>query len=282
MAIKTKRKLILVLIFLGLLIFGLNIHSNLKNNTDFHRADTLNWITTSKGSLHLKTYKNVNTQDSVNLVIVIHGDAPFEKPDYQYHFAENIARQNKNTIAIGILRPGYTDPDNNTSNGIKGFTTGDNYTLAVNEAIAEAILQLKKSYHPIKTILIGHSGGAAIAGDIIGLKPNLVNSAILVSCPCNLPEWRKYMHTKQMLNLAWWFNFQSISPIAVADSISEETEVTIVVGDKDDVAPVYLSKEYYDKLKSLNKKCKLVLIPNEGHEILLNDKVMNEVRDLIN
>ncbi len=55
-----------------------------------------------------------------------------------------------------------------------------------------------------------------------------------------------------------------------------------MVGDKDDVAPVYLSKEYYDKLKSFNKKCKLVLIPNGGHEILLNDKVMNEARDLIN
>ena len=282
MAIKNKRKLIFVLIVLGLLIFVLNIHSNLKNNTDFHQADTLNWITTSKGSLHLKTYKNVNTLDSVNLVIVIHGDAPFEKPDYQYHFAENIARQNKNTIAIGILRPGYTDPDNNTSNGIKGFTTGDNYTLAVNEAIAEAVLQLKNVYHPFKTILIGHSGGAAIAGDIIGLKPKLVNDAILVSCPCNLSEWRKYMHNRQMLNLAWLFNVQSISPMAVADSISEETEVTIVVGEKDDVTPIYLSKEYYEKLKSLNRKCKLVSIPNESHEILLNGIVMNELKNLMN
>ena len=40
-------------------------------------------------------------------------------------------------------------------------------------------------------IIVGHSGGAAITGILFGRFKNIVNEAILISCPCIVPLWRK-------------------------------------------------------------------------------------------
>ncbi len=278
---KIFRTLIYLLVFYGLVNLSFFIFHGVKNNPELHQADSQNWIATSTGALHINTYKNIHSPDSINLVIVIHGDAPFVNPEYQYLMAKKLASKNKNTVAIGILRPGYTDSGNNTSNGVKGFTTGDNYTPSVINEIAELILQLKKMYHPINTILIGHSGGSAISGDLIGMNPDLVDKAVLVSCPSNVPKWRKYMFSRQLLNLLWLFPAKSISPLDVAGNISERTEVVIIVGEKDETTPLFFSREYHEKLISLNKHSKLVIIPGKGHEILMDEMVENEVRLLM-
>lgn len=59
-------------------------------------------------------------------MIVLHGDAPRSKPDYQETFAAQAAT-GRDVVAIGLLRPGYTDPKGNVSEGERGQTTGDNY-----------------------------------------------------------------------------------------------------------------------------------------------------------
>ena len=97
-------------------------HSNNTGNICSVK-DSLQWVTTSTGCLHIYTYKSDKILSNPNLVVVIHGDAPFNKPGYQYLMAKKIAERNSNSIAIGLLRPGYTDPDGNTSDGKKGLTT---------------------------------------------------------------------------------------------------------------------------------------------------------------
>ena len=63
------------------------------------------------------------------LLVVLHGDAPTEKPGYQYAFSEDLAAHIPNSRVVALLRPGYEDPQGNRSPGERGLTTGDNYTL---------------------------------------------------------------------------------------------------------------------------------------------------------
>ncbi|HZY98486.1 MAG TPA: alpha/beta fold hydrolase [Candidatus Baltobacteraceae bacterium] len=51
------------------------------------------------------------------------------------------------------------------SQGIRGLATGDNYTPEDVDAIDNAIATLRAEYRPVRVILVGHSGGAAIAAD---------------------------------------------------------------------------------------------------------------------
>lgn len=243
--------------------------------------DSTHWATTPLGCLYFNTYKSDSLTANPTLVIVIHGDAPFNKPGYQYRAAKLIAAQNSNTIAVGLLRPGYTDPDNNTSGGIKGLTTGDNYTPEVVNAIADAITGLKKIYHPGKVILAGHSGGSAITADIIGVKPGLVNAAVIVSCPCNVPEWRTYMGGLQPDVAAWKVPVTSISPNTVAGKISKSTRVTVISGKEDDVCPTRLSVDYYNQLNQYGINAKLIQIDGEKHEILLHSDVFAAIKEMI-
>ena len=79
------------------------------------------------------------------------------------------------------------------SAGRRGMATGDNYTPEVVDATAQAISQLRADFHSSAIVLTGHSGGAAITGNLLGWHPSEVNGALLVSCPCDLSTWRKSM-----------------------------------------------------------------------------------------
>ena len=285
---KRKRKIykLFALVILALVVIAmlgvLYVYQNSQQpNTDFHTPDHVNWVSTTQGSMYVKTFKNKSLSDSISLVFVIHGDAPFNKPGYQYVLAEKIAAENENTIAVAILRPGYTDPDNHTSNGIRGLTTGDNYTPEVIDALSEVIEKIKGVYHPSKTIVVGHSGGAAVTGNIIGVKPGLTDAAVLVSCPCDVVKWRKHMGKKQPLNPFWYFKVKSISPIDVVGNISKETEIVMISGSDDDVTPIDLSLAYHTALTNLVIHADFISLPDEGHEILLGTPVINRINTLL-
>ncbi|CAB5103747.1 hypothetical protein D3OALGA1CA_4717 [Olavius algarvensis associated proteobacterium Delta 3] len=62
-------------------------------------------------------FSSTSINSELNLVVVLHGDAPppYENPSYHYRFAAKVAAENKNVLAVGLLRPGYTDPTGNHS-----------------------------------------------------------------------------------------------------------------------------------------------------------------------
>ncbi len=147
------------------------------------------------GPYRLKTsvYRGAELSPAPVLVVVLHGDAPFNKPGYQDTFAARIAAANADVIAAAILRPGYTDPQGHTSDGERGQTTGDNYNARNVDAIAAAIDSLQRRFTARRVVAVGHSGGAAITAHILGRLPDLVDAALLVSCPCDGTRWREHM-----------------------------------------------------------------------------------------
>ena len=109
------------------------------------------------GGYRLKV--SINTGSRVNgepvLLVVLHGDLGTGTQDA----LAARAAADSDVIGVGLLRPGYTDSMGNTSDGQKGPTTSDNYNAQNTDAIAAAVLELKREFHPRKTVLASHSGG---------------------------------------------------------------------------------------------------------------------------
>src|SRR5262249_60065324 len=110
----------------------------------------------------------------------------------------------------------------------EGSTLGrqDNYTAAHVSAVAGAIDALKQHYRPRRTIYVGHSGGAAIGGVLIGRRPGLLDAAVLVSCPCDLARWR-HAHGRT----PWT---RSLSPDFFIPRVPSTTSVIAVTGTDDE------------------------------------------------
>jgi dienelactone hydrolase len=223
---------------------------------------------------------NPSTENPV-IVMVIHGDAPFNNPSYQYGIAKRIAMQNKEVIAIGVLRPGYRDEEGNSSKGVRGNATGDNYTPDVLQAIHQLSIELTEKYSPSKIVLVGHSGGAAISANLLSENPGFYSFAMLISCPCDVGAWRKHMKGLQGGNEIWEESVKSLSPIEEIKNLDDEVGIVVVHGDKDKIVPMPLAKEYVSALQANKKKADLKVLENGGHEIAFHPLVFELLEKII-
>ena len=250
-------------------------HGILDAKESEHCSDIANEVLVEGSCTKLKTYRGTDVGDAPVLVVALHGDAPFNNPSYQYEFAERIAAEAGNVISIGLLRPGYTDGQDRQSDGIRRLTVGDNYDTPRILQIANAIAHLKKHYNASKVILAGHSGGSAITAKIIAIYPNLVDHAFIVSCPCNINDWRADMFETSDYD-GFKGDIDVESPDALIANIPPETGITIFIGDSDPVTRKYLSDNYVNALSRAGKKADYHIIEG-NHAIFLNDMVIRAV-----
>ena len=238
------------------------------------------WVTGGPYRLKAAVFRSAVVSAAPRLVVVLHGDAPFNKPDYQNTFAAKVAAAERDVVAVALLRPGYTDPQGNTSDGVRGVTNGDNWNAKNTDAIAAAIGELKRRYHPRRVVVAGHSGGSAITANLLGRNPGLFDAALLVSCPCDVARWRR-----SMLELTGQPVFRgpldTLSAIDQVPGMSDRVEVTMVVGGQDKVAPPALSESYREKAVKLGKRVRLVTLPGKEHEIFLEPAVLAELVALL-
>lgn len=263
---------LLPVFLLGLAVVLLNADSALCEGRS-------NEICIGEKCTKIRTYKSPERTAAPNLLIVLHGDAPFNNPGYQYRFARLMAQRNDNVVAIGMLRPGYTDQEGRTSNGKRGQSIGDNYDEARVKQIADAISELKKLHTPARTVIAGHSGGAALAANLIALHPGLVDHAFLVACPCDVTQWRSIMYEKTGLT-AFKNNISVTSPITLVDRIPPDTKVTLIVGKEDRTAPPKLSRAYAEALKEKDINVTMRQVEG-GHEIFLSPSVMEPLSEIL-
>ena len=107
---------------------------------------------------------------------------------------------------------------------------------------------------------IGDSGGAAIAANILGQYPSLIDQALLVSCPCDSDLWRRHMLRRTGNNKLFQGRIETLSPIQQIKNISDDAKVVMVVGEQDDVTPPWLSERYQAAAAQLRKKIKLTRV----------------------
>jgi predicted esterase len=238
------------------------------------------WLKAEGLRLKTRIYRSATLDQAPTLIVVLHGDSPFAPPSYQYRFAQQVTDKIENAVVAPILRPGYADDTGDRSDGKRGLTTGDNYTPEVVRAVAIAVEQLKARFHPAHTVVVGHSGGAAIAADILGQSPSVADAALLVSCPCDLSRWRMHM-LKRQANPMWLIPVSSISPLAAAGNTPASLHVHMIVGSEDDVAPRWLTQEYADALRKHEVNVGVTVAPGLKHDILLQPVVVEQLKALV-
>lgn len=238
------------------------------------------WVQGGPYRLKTAVFHSADSTQTPSLVVVLHGDSPRENPDYQDEFAARVTGAYRDVVVAAILRPGYTDPKGNTSDGVRGETTGDNYNARNTDAIAAAISDLKQRFHSRRVVLVGHSGGAAISANILGRHSSLVDAALLVSCPCDVDRWREHMFQKTNFQ-GFKGEIDTLSPIDQIGGVSTNVTIRLVVGDKDDVAPPALSEEYLAAAQKAGKHVALTELKGKPHNILLEPAVLAELGPLL-
>ncbi len=214
------------------------------------------------------------------LLVVLHGDAPFHNPGYQNAFALQVAKAAQGSTEVSVLRPGYSDPFGMKSDGDRGFAVGENYTPAVVADIAEAIRQMRSDWKVSGVVLVGHSGGAAIAANVAALNPGLVDRLFLVGCPCDVPAFRKHM-ARARRDPMWLVPVHSLSPMDTLDQMQKGIIITAISGADDPVTLPEYARAYVDKAKSRGLDATMITLPGEGHEILLNRRVIDVVAEAV-
>jgi predicted esterase len=235
------------------------------------------WVTTTQ-RVKTRIYENAGLGPHPILIIVLHGDSPDGPPTYQYRFAERAAAAIPDAVVAAVLRPGYSDGEDR-SDGMRGETTGDNYTPEVINAVATVLSELKTKYHPRRVILVGHSGGAAITGNLLSQQGVSADAALLVSCPCDLAAWRKHMQSIKGGRI-WERPVRSLSPIEQVDGIPTSTKVSLLVGSDDQIAPAELTTAYADALRKRDVAVDVTIAPGLAHNILLEPIAMDRLKDV--
>lgn len=189
------------------------------------------------------------------LVVILHGDGG---PGRYDGFARQSAQRHQGTTVVTLNRPGYSYKGKK-SPGRGGKGMPDLYTRRANDAVAKSIRAMQADLKPRRTVVIGHSGGSGQLGSIIGRYPGIANAALLVSCPCNVPQWR--VHRRGRNN---WTNSQS--PDSFVRELPGNMPVYAIVGRRDPNTSPRFSKKYVEKANKAGKRnVKLVIVQNGNH-----------------
>jgi alpha-beta hydrolase superfamily lysophospholipase len=257
----------------------LQVSTNGSAQPSMLKSGQADWAQGAEYRLKVKSYYQAGISSTPILLVVLHGDSPQSKPSYHYAFAARAAMES-DVVAIGLLRPGYEDPDGNISDGERGQSNGDNFNARNTDSIAAAISELKIRYRSRKVVLAGHSGGAVIAANILGRHPDIADSALLVSCACDVVAWRESFFRltgfPSMLS-----KIETLSPIDLIKGIAEKMSITLVVGQQDKVTPPKLSEDYVNRATELGKNMRIVVLEGKGHEIFDSREVYEQLLPLL-
>jgi pimeloyl-ACP methyl ester carboxylesterase len=249
--------------------------------------------------LKAEAFSSLQLSDHPSLLVVLHGDLFDPTPSYQYAFAQlvtqgaNAPALPENTragmanwepigdvVAVGILRPGYTDNSGDRSDGDMGNAALDNFTPEVVDALADAVNQLKEKFGARYVVLVGHSGGAVIAANILGRHPESANAALLVACACD-PDAARARTMQIRESPIWRGPTRSLQPLTLVPSVRADAIVRVIVGEKDDAGLREDSSRYSQALRQRGVNARITIAPSLGHNILLTPPVLSAVSELL-
>ncbi len=253
----------------------------------------IRWIDVPQGQLKTKIYGTGSHSENPVLVVVLHGDGlgRLPRPSIQYAIAQAIAEgfeseglrhlRFDDVVAAGILRPGYTDPDGDQSDGRMGTRTGDNHTREVTEAVVAVVNTLKKELNARAVILMGHSGGATISANILALYPDTADAALLVACGCDMKASRARLY-EITGNKGFTEPTTSLDPMDYAHLISAEKKVRLVVGENDDRTFPEDMYRYAGVLEANGVDVAVTVVAGRDHnDILVDPQVFSYLDELV-
>jgi pimeloyl-ACP methyl ester carboxylesterase len=210
------------------------------------------------------------------MIVWLHGDVSSGGPA-NYHFA--IARDaaaelaQLKVLSVALVRPGYPDGSGESSS-VSFLNAGraDHYTSENLAEVGAAIERLRTHFKPKTLVLVGHSGGAATGAVLLGMRPGLIDAAVLVACPCDLVAWRSGRRE-------WG---RSENPFKWVGRVSAPTKVVALTGARDDNTLPELARSYVDALRSRGVEAQFFILPDDTHNSAFRSpEVLKAVRQLL-
>lgn len=214
-------------------------------------------------SPHDATNNEKNAQpNSRVLIVLLHGDSggglAQRHIDRWAKTAKNLSGLNEDIVFI--VRPGYSSPVGDSSGWAN--QRDDDYTAENVERVATALQNLKARYQASKVLLIGHSGGAAIAALILGRHPTALDGAILLGCPCDVPVWRQHRGLQRGRQTPWP---NSLNPMDVIDNIPTNKVVLAITGSQDDNTLPQFASAWATAARTRGMSANFLSAPDQDH-----------------
>lgn len=157
--------------------------------------------------------------------------------------------------AVAVVRPGYDDMTGDIPDDDQGHVV-DQYTRKNIMQIGQAIIAMKQAWAPAITIGVGFSGGSACLGVLLGLVPNAVRHAVLVSGPLDLIRWRRIRGSDYP---------NSLSAMHYVDQIPKGTRIRCIHGAEDELIPCYISESYAQRARAAGLDATYQPVDGVGH-----------------
>lgn len=181
------------------------------------------------------------------MAIFLHGDVSNGRNgDYMLSSAQRFVKDVPGANAVVLIRPGYFDRDNRTSEG-SDCRRRDCYTEEVVATVADAVAQLKERFRAKTVLGFGHSGGSAILANVMGRRPGLLDGSVLTSCPCDIRSWKP----------DWT---RSLSPLDLVAGVAKTARVVAITGRDDDNTAPPIAQRYVDALKAAGNDPKFIIV----------------------
>jgi len=193
------------------------------------------------------------------LVVVLHGDNGGRIELKADSGTAAVLAEKLQAVTIAMQRPGYRS-DLGVSDGESG-AGDDDYTPQNVEIVASALGNLRSLNPAKKILLIGHSGGAAMAALLASRFPGSADAYLLAACPCDVPAWRQWRARSAGKAGAW----SSLSPLAEAGKVNPDTLIRVVVGNKDENTLPLFSETYVRALQARGIKTRVTYAMNATH-----------------
>lgn len=213
------------------------------------------------------------------LYVVVHGNGVRTKVDTSA-FAQKLADAEPGSAVVRLLRPGYSDGLGGQSPGTRGTSSTDDFSAERIAAVGDTIATLRQRYRRARVVAIGDAGGAIVVANLAGLRPDLVDGIVLVSCPCALPEWRKYRATREPNEPHWKEKLVSLDPLQTAGGIQPGLRAAILIGGADTRIPARFSRSYAEALSLRGIATDFRIIPDRTAPVLDDPQVIEATRRL--
>lgn len=208
------------------------------------------------------------------LAVFIHGDSGITR-----RYAEPLERVRQAGINLIVLaRPGFKQRDGRRSTG-PDSDTYDNYTPAVTDGIAGALRLLRSHYKAPRLVLFGHSGGAMIAGILMGRHPGIAEAAVLVGWACDTGDWRAWRELSAGKDGIWP---NSLSARDYLDRYPASARIFAITGAVDDNTKPSFAQECVDTLKARGIEAGLEIIARTGHGgVMRSERILTALREAL-
>lgn len=165
------------------------------------------------------------------VVALLHGDS---RGVLEARHIERWNSVGRNLAAPGravvlLVRPGYRSPAGDSSGWAN--PRDDDYTVANVDRIAQALRALRVRHGAERVVMVGHSGGAALAALVLGRHPDAADGALLLGCPCDVPPWREHRNRQRQTSGTW---ANSLNPLDAVAGLRPGAQVQVITGERDD------------------------------------------------